>query len=113
MKIKTIKKVPETELTGGAREHWEKVLPPLVASGVVKEVDIPLLEAACKLYSQFEEEGEIAPLKAYLTIMEKFGVTEKGRSSLKMKKEEKKENRAKKVEEAFSDRNRKKDSEGV
>lgn len=104
MKIKTVKKVPETELAGGALAHWEKVLPPLIASGVVKEVDIPLLEAACKLYSQFEEEGEIAPLKAYLSIMEKFGVTEKGRAGLKMKREEKKEKR--KVMEAFDDRNR-------
>ena len=108
MKIKTVKKVPETELTGGALAHWEKVLPPLIASGVVKEVDIPLLEAACKLYSQFEEAGEIAPLKAYLSIMEKFGVTEKGRAGLKMKREEKKEKR--KVMEAFDDRNRTEDS---
>lgn len=108
MKIKTVKKVPETELEGRAKEHWERVMPALVSSGVVKEVDLPLLEAACKLYAQFEEEGEVSPLKAYLSIMEKYGVTEKGRASLKMKKEEKKEKRN--VMEAFDDRNRKTDS---
>ncbi len=108
MKIKTVKKVPETRLDGNAKEHWDRILPGLIASGVVKEVDIPLLEAACKLYAQFEDEGEVAPLKAYLSIMEKFGVTEKGRALLKMKKEEKKVKRD--IEGAFSDRNRKEDS---
>ena len=110
MKIKTLKKVPETELAGGALAHWEKIMPPLVASGVVKEVDIPLLEAACQLYEAFTTSGEVKTLRAYQSIMKDFGVTEKGRAQLKMKKEEKKENRARKIEEAFSDRNRKEDS---
>ena len=108
MKIKTVKKVPETELTGRALAHWNKILPPLIASGVVAEVDIATLEIACELYSRFEEEEDIAILKAYLSLMEKFGVTEKGRAGLKMKREEKKEKR--KVMEAFDDRNRTEDS---
>ena len=93
MKFKTLKKVPETALEGTAKEHWDRVVPPFISAGVVKEIDVVALEIACELYARYREEDNIPAVKQYLDIMGRFGVTPKGRESLKMKTEEKKPKR--------------------
>lgn len=87
-----LKSVPETELTGLALKHWNKIMPNLVADGMVNNLDIPIIESACEVYAQYQEhlgdeeasESPLAYLKVYVGIMEKYGATAKARHSMKM-----------------------------
>lgn len=86
-------KVPATRLTGDAKQHWDEIMTVLVTDKVVKKVDIPIIESACEVYAQYqsmlssEDPSKALPfLKAYLSIMEKYGATEKARHSMQMEK---------------------------
>lgn len=89
-----ISKVPATKLEGDARNHYEEIMEVLVKDKVIKKIDIPIIESACEVYAQYqsmlesEDPSKSLPfLKAYLSIMEKYGATEKARHSMQMERE--------------------------
>ena len=87
-----LKKVPETRLTGLALEHWNKIMPALVADEAVNMLDVPIVESACELYARYQlalvddESGEspLGYIKTYVSIMEKYGATAKARQVMKI-----------------------------
>ena len=91
-----ISKVPATRLEGDARNHYQEIMEVLVKDKVVKKIDIPIIESACEVYAQYqsmlesEDPSKSLPfLKAYLSIMEKYGATEKARHSKKIERKAK------------------------
>ena len=93
-----LQKTPEPAqwLTGIAKEHFKYIVPLLIKDEVVCSVDIPVIEAACELYSIFKDRGEKlsdrkSALASYISIMSAFGVTYKARKLLALSKDSKKE----------------------
>ena len=91
-----LQKTPEPAawLTGIAKEHFKYIVPLLIKDGVVCSVDVPVIEAACELYSIFKDRTEKlsdrkSALASYISIMSAFGVTYKARKSLAIVKEDK------------------------
>ena len=91
-KNQILTKVPPTTLTGKALEHWDRIMPVLVADGLCNKLDVPIIESACELYARYltgieeDDEGK-APLKClqmYIGIMEKYGATPKSRQVMKL-----------------------------
>lgn len=88
---------PASWLTKDAKEHFRYIVPLLIKDGVVCSVDVPVIEAACELYSLFRDRNEKlsdrkSALTSYVSIMAAFGVTHKARRTLAIAKDEKKEN---------------------
>lgn len=90
-KSKTLDKVPPTSLSGDALAHWDTIMPVLISDGVIKQIDVPIIEAACEMYAKYhqslllDEGGEaIAYLKMYVSLTEKYGATQKARYSMKL-----------------------------
>lgn len=90
-KSKTLDRVPETYLTDQALEHWNKIMPVLISDGVVKQVDVPIIEAGCEMYARYlhsleldEGDDAIKYLKMYIAIVEKYGATQKARHTMKL-----------------------------
>lgn len=90
-KSKALDKVPPTTLLGRALEHWGTIMPVLVSDGVVRKIDVPIIEAGCEMYARYlhslelDEGGDaITYLKTYIGIMEKYGATQKARYSMKL-----------------------------
>ena len=86
-----LKKIPETDLSGLALKHWQKIMPPLVDDGLVNQLDVPIIESACEMYAQYQEnlgkedaESPLGYLKVYVSIMEKYGATAKARQAMKL-----------------------------
>ena len=93
-----LQKTPEPAawLTGPAKDHFKYIVPLLIKDGVVCSVDVPVIEAACELYSIFKDRCEKlsdrkAALASYISIMSAFGVTYKARKSLAITKDDKKD----------------------
>ena len=83
---------PAAWLTGVAKEHFKYIVPLLIKDEVVCAVDVPVIEAACELYSIFKDRGEKlsdrkSALASYISIMSAFGVTYKARKTLAISKE--------------------------
>ena len=87
---------PASWLTEEAKEHFRYIVPLLIKDGVVCSVDVPVIEAACELYSIFRDREEKlsdrkSALTSYVSIMSAFGVTHKARKTLAITKDEKKD----------------------
>lgn len=87
---------PASWLTGTAKDHFKYIVPLLIKDGVVCSVDVPVIEAACELYSIFKDRTEKlsdrkSALASYISIMSSFGVTYKARKSLAIVKDDKKQ----------------------
>lgn len=88
--IRLLKKIPAPPdyLTNEARDHWLRILPDLVKQGQVSSVDVTVLSMACEIFAAWQKAQSIedrAKLsKNYVSIMEKFGVTSRGRKVLSM-----------------------------
>lgn len=88
--IKLLKKIPAPPdyMTDGAKGHWLRILPDLVKQGQVSSVDVTVLSMACEIFAAWQNAQSIedrAKLsKNYVSIMEKFGVTSRGRKVLSM-----------------------------
>ena len=83
---------PASWLTKTAKDHFKYIVPLLIKDEVVCSVDVPVIEAACELYSIFKDRGEKlsdrkSALASYIQIMSAFGVTYKARKSLAISKE--------------------------
>ena len=92
-----LQKTPEPAawLTGTAKDHFKNIMPLLIKDGVVCSVDVPVIEAACELYSIFKDRTEKlsdrkSALASYISIMSAFGVTYKARKQLAITKDDKK-----------------------
>lgn len=91
-KNNSLKKVPPTRLTGLALEHWNQIMPALVADEAVTLLDVSIVESACELYAKYQvamnkEDGTASPLgfiKTYVSIMEKYGATPKARKAMQI-----------------------------
>lgn len=90
-KSKTLDRVPATSLSGDALLHWNTIMPVLISDGVIKQIDVPIIEAACEMYAKYQQsllidEGgdAIAYLKMYVGLVEKYGATQKARYSMKL-----------------------------
>lgn len=90
-KSKALDKVPATALLGRALEHWDRIMPVLVSDGVVKQIDVTIIEAACEMFARYQhalelDEGDdaIKYLKMYVTLVEKYGATQKARYTMKL-----------------------------
>ena len=84
---------PTDWLSGAAKRHFEKIMPPLIKDEVVCFVDVPVIEAACELYAIFQDDrnkfsDRKAALASYISVMSAFGVTYKARKLLAISKEE-------------------------
>ena len=87
---------PAAWLTGVAKEHFKYIVPLLIKDKVVCAVDVPVIEAACELYSIFKDRCEKlsdrkSALASYISIMSAFGVTYKARKALSITKDDKKD----------------------
>ena len=87
---------PASWLTKTAKEHFKYIVPFLIKDEVVCYVDVPVIEAACELYSIFKDRTEKlsdrkSALSSYISIMASFGVTYKARKSLAIIKEDEKQ----------------------
>lgn len=86
--IKILKKAPEPPecLTELGKQHWNDIMPSLIKQGQVSNLDLSVLAMACNLFSAWENSSDVDETvklaKAYVSIMEKFGVTSKGRKVL-------------------------------
>lgn len=90
-KSKTLDRVPETYLTGEARSHWDRIMPVLISDGVIKQIDVPIIEAGCEMYARYlhsleldEGDDAVRYLKMYIAIVEKYGATQKARHAMKL-----------------------------
>ena len=91
-----LQKTPEPAawLAGTAKDHFKYIVPLLIKDGVVCSVDVPVIEAACELYSIFKDRTEKlsdrkSALASYISIMSAFGVTYKARKNLAIVKSDK------------------------
>lgn len=87
-----LKKVPPTRLTGLALEHWNQIMPALVADEAVTLLDVSIVESACELYAKYRlaiesddpKEAPLGYIKTYVGIMEKYGATPKARKAMQI-----------------------------
>lgn len=76
-------------MTEGAKAHWKDVLGRLADDGVVRYIDLPIIAMACDFYDVYckaKQNNDIgvmqSAMKTYVSIMEKFGATEKARQTM-------------------------------
>lgn len=111
-KSNLLTKVPPTNLTGFALEHWNTIMPVLVADEMAHKIDVPILESACELYARYKEalmngedgESPLGYIKTYIAIMEKYGATQKARQVLKLGAPEVKDKESAELLEEFKNR---------
>jgi P27 family predicted phage terminase small subunit len=88
-----------SRLTGDARKHWQTVVPPLVAAGVVEKVDTPALTSLAELWAAYratyaawcaEPKNKKARAdmlefhRAWSTMAQQFGLTPAARTKLQI-----------------------------
>lgn len=91
-KSNLLTKVPATALTGVALDHYNSIMPVLVADELANKLDVAIIESACEIYAQYKaallnaEDGDspLGYIKAYVAIMEKYGATPKARQAMKI-----------------------------
>lgn len=106
-KNNALSKVPPTSLTDEALKHYQRIMPTLIANGVVTDIDVPILESACELFAEYKKDisGGLNYINAYIKIMERYGATEKARFSMKIAKQaKKKDSKEKSIMEEFDKR---------
>lgn len=85
---------PASWLDKVAQDHFREIVPLLIKDRVVCSVDVPVIEAACELYSIFKDRAvklsdRKSALASYISIMSAFGVTYKARRALDIAKSDK------------------------
>lgn len=86
--MKIIKKTPAVpeDLNDRAQDHWRTLVPCLVKAGAVTQLDLPVLAMACEIYVKCVDsetpEAMGSYLKLYMSIVEKYGATPKGRKAM-------------------------------
>lgn len=107
--IRLLKKIPAPPdyLTNEARDHWLRILPDLVRQGQVSSVDVTVLSMACEIFSAWQKAQSIEDRarlsKNYVSIMEKFGVTSRGRKALSMPVSRKRSSGEAELQKEFSE----------